>query len=294
MDRIDLLVSVAGWEQRFELGVCQDVDRWPIDAIMLFVFDEYREETKSARETVAAKARERDLRYAEISVSREPRLLWQSIRDALGEHIVGKSVLVNISTMPREAIWWTFLRLETLGCRVQYVYYRPREYTRAWLTRDTGQPRLLYQLSGISALGKSSCLLLLTGFDADRAAHMIEYFEPAKVILGIQDGSQFENNIRNLEQSRALRGRAHGVETFSLDAAASDHGLSAIEAAIGPILSQFDIVAASLGPKISAVALYQLQRRHEEIALAYAPSKRFNPSYSIGIGSFLHGELSAT
>ena len=188
-------------------------------------------------------------------------------------------------------MWWTCLRLENLGARFSYVYYKPGGYASDWLTRDTGQPRLVYQLSGISSLGKPTCLLLLTGFDMARAIQIIEFFEPALVIVGVQIVTQFENHTKIIKQSDSLRQRAREVRVFELDAMADDRGLVAMENATVGVRSEFNVVGASLGPKVSALALYQLARTHKEIALAYAPSREFNPHYSFGIGDMVEGTL---
>jgi len=48
---------------------------------------------------------------------------------------------------------------------------------------------------------------------------------------------------------------------------------------------------ASLGPKLSAVALYRLHKKYPQTGLVYAPAKEFNPQYSYGITESIIGEL---
>lgn len=292
MEKIDLLISVAGWEERFSVGVCRDLRRFLVSTVLLFVFEDYKDLTADSRHSVEALASSLNTKYEEVEVTREPLELWERIHETLGEFLRGKSVLINLSTMPREVLWWTCFRLETCGCRISYVYYKPQSYASDWLTRETGQPRLLYQLSGVSSLGKPTCLLLMTGFDADRAAQIIEYFEPGLVILGSQVGTQFENEARNIQHNEVLLNRAREVRRFQLDAMSDDRGLSAMEEAILNIRSEYNIIGASLGPKVSALALYQLQRKFPEIALTYAPSREFNTQYSVGTGEALEGTFS--
>jgi hypothetical protein len=64
-----------------------------------------------------------------------------------------------------------------------------------------------------------------------------------------------------------------------------------MDEAVFAALSDYNVVGTSLGPKVSALALYQLARKYKEIALAYAPSREFNPQYSSGIGEMLEGVL---
>jgi hypothetical protein len=291
MRKYDLIISVAGWEDRFSAGLCRDMNRVSASRILLFVFNEYSQITVEKRDVVEKEALSLKVKYEEVNVEREPLELWKMIQESFSESLRGKSVLLNLSTMPREVIWWTCLRLEALECRISYSYYKPDRYA-SWLTLDTRQPRLLYQLSGLSSLGRPTCLLLLTGFDVDRAMHIIEYFEPVRVILGIQVGNQFENEARNIQKIRVLQERRREVLSFQLDAMSEDRGFAAMESAILQIHSDYNIIGASLGPKVSAIALYKLQRKYREIALAYAPSSQFNTEYSIGIGDMLEGNLS--
>ena len=86
---------------------------------------------------------------------------------------------------------------------IQYVYYFPASYATEWLSRDTDRPRLVYQHSGISELGRDTCLLLLSGFDTDRAAQLLQFFERAAVVVGIQKG--------DLEYSRGIGESLGGV-----------------------------------------------------------------------------------
>jgi hypothetical protein len=288
--KIDDVIAVAGWEERFAKGLHLDVTANRPTHVFLFVFEEYLSQTDTSRKEISKFAEDNSVRYTEIPVRRDPRALWNKIRDTFStDHWSGRSVLVDITTMPREVIWWTFSRLRAANCSVSYIYYRPTGYARDWLTRDTDQPRLVYQHSGVSVFGRPTCLLLMSGFDTDRAAQLIQFFEPAKVLIGVQVGTQHDNQTKNVERTKKLLERKSDINFFDVDAFSPDHGLAEIDSAIDPYVTNFNIVAASLGPKPSAVALYFLQRKHTDIALAYAPSKEFNMAYSGGIGEPLHG-----
>ena len=80
---------------------------------------------------------------------------------------------------------------------------------------------------------------------------------------------------------------------FEVNAYSADHGLACILEKIKPYLENSNIVASSLGPKPSAVALFNLASAYPAIALAYAPAKEYNLLYSSGIGECLRGSLTA-
>jgi len=292
MSKIDDVIAVAGWEERFAKGLRLDVESNAPTRLLLFAFEEYLNQTESSRKEASKFAEEKGVQYTEIPVRRDPRALWSRIRDTFSAAVwAQRSVLVDITTMPREVIWWTFSHLEAANCSVNYIYYRPTGYSSEWLTRDTDQPRLVYQHSGVSDFGRPTCLLLMSGFDTDRAAQLIQFFEPSAVLIGLQVGTQHDNQRKNVEPTRKLLERKSDIKFFDVDAFSPDHGLAEIDRAITAYVGKFNIVAASLGPKPSAVALYFLQRKHSDIALAYAPSRQFNMSYSGGIGQALYGVL---
>ena len=292
MQKIDAIVAVAGWEERFTEGLKRDLDLYAPSDLFLFRFEEYGSLTASHRNDISDFAGTKNVRVSEISVKREPAKLWETIKKTFTPNWwTGRSVLVDISTMPREVIWWVFSSLRHAGSRIRYVYYRPNQYASLWLTRDTEQPRLVYQHSGVAEFGLETCLLLISGFDVERAAQLVRFFEPKQIVIGLQSGDQFENKSRNIETTKKALDRITNIEFFDMNSYSQDHGLSEIQVAINPFLKKYNIVAASLGPKPSAVALYRLHLKNPEIALSYAPSRQFNPEYSKGIQDAIIGAL---
>ena len=292
MSKADAIICVAGWEERFVQGITQDLATFRPDRVAMLIFSEYAEVTAANRETVQKAAAERGCIWEEVILRREPKETWTNLRTYFSDETwKGRDVLLDITTMPRETIWWTVGFLLENGCRIEVVYHQASSYSKDWLTRDTDEPRLLYQYSGIAKLGKPTCLLLLNGFDTDRALQIIQYFEPALILLGIQVGSQFGNEEKNAIPGERIRQQMRAVKTFSVDAYSPDFGHADILGAVLPVLDDFNVVAASLGPKTSAISLFRLVQQYPQIALAYAPSREFNMEYSEGIGAALSGSL---
>lgn len=290
VSEIDVVVVVAGWEERFLKGLERDIATHQPRRIILLNFEEYVEMTRHNREILGRELESKDIVLQEATLRREPKEIWKTLRATFSDtNLVGKSVLLDISTMPREVIWWSLKFLQVGECKVEFVYHRPGSYSSEWLTRDTGEPRLVYQCSGIARLGQPTGLLLLSGFDFDRAWRLIQYFEPSVILLGIQSGHQFDNKVKNIDPSRALSRRTSLAKTFDVDAYGADWGFQSTLEAVHPHLKTHNIIAASLGPKVSAMSLFRLQSVYPEIALSYAPSRQFNPAYSHGIGTSVEG-----
>lgn len=292
MRSVDAVIAVAGWEDRFQLGLQRDLESRLPSELLIITFEEYSGITRAGRERVSRIADDLGISRREVIVNRDRRVLFGKLQEtfALPEWS-GRSVLVDISTMPREVIWWICSALKSVQSELQYVYHRPQIYPSDWITRDTDSPRLVYQHSGVSAFGKETALLLLSGFDLGRALQLIQFFEPKLISIGLQAGAQFDNSTRNVEPTKRELAQIPNTEFFELDSFAPDRGYSVLSDTVQKLCSGYNLVAASLGPKPSAISLYQAHRAHPEMALAYAPSRQFNLQYSSGIGTALEGSI---
>ena len=87
------------------------------------------------------------------------------------------------------------------------------------------------------------------------------------------------------------RGGGGRYETFGIDAFAKDHGYLAFEELLQEVVSEYNVILGSLGPKLSAVALYRIRQRWPQIALVFAPANEFNMGYLHGIRSSFEGRL---
>lgn len=289
------LITCASWEERFLLGLPRLLECRHHNQALILYSDEYAERTASARgkaERICKSsgiAPRQDLIY-----SGSPERTWKETLSPFFSSVnEGSRVLVDISTMPREIIWQTFWFLEFRKCHVDYVYNRPGGYGD-WLSRDPESPRLVYKMSGLSRIGSRTALLILAGYDVDRVKHLVNRFEPAITLLGLQKDSVDEANKERMEAQQKAFSDSTAATQFWLDAYSGDHGQEDIAKVIAPYVGKYNILMASMGPKLSAVALYELHRKNESLGLVYLPSREFNPAYSHGIGESIWGSLPAT
>jgi hypothetical protein len=288
MRSTDLMITVASWEERCWLGFQRDMEKFNPTRIRLYFFKEYTDVTAANRQKIIAYCSEKGIAVESYKLTFEnPAASWHTLYDTLTDTaLAGKRVVIDITTMPRETIWTVLNLLEEVGAIIEYVYHQPERYNDEWLSRDPGRPRLVYKLAGEAKLGKPTYLLILTGYDLARVKQLITFFEPRQTWLGVQVGNPkwkaaYEDEF----------GTPPGIELFDVDAYQKDRGFSAIEKQLHPHLNDANIVMSSLGPKLSAIALYQLHKKYPETALAYAPSNEVNPQYSVGIGERFLGRI---
>lgn len=288
----ELLISVASWEDRFELGCKRLLEAHRYSRVLIYYSDEYAEWTRESRAQVQRLCISEKVEYSEeLLYGTDPSRTWrETLESSVGQLQEGTSALVDLSTMPREIIWQTFWFLQYRKCAIRYVYHRPGKYGE-WLSRDPDRPRLVYKMSGISRIGSRTALLVLAGYDVDRVRHLVDTFEPELTLLGLQkDSVAPENKERMMEQSEAFKDNK-SVHQFWLDAYSVDHGHGVVASELQRVCQTHNVIMASMGPKLSAVSLYRLHRQHDTLGLVYLPSREFNRDYSKGIGESIYGEL---
>lgn len=293
MSEIRIVLTCASWEDRFRLGFERNLTAEHADRAIVYFYDKFASWTQANRDTVKALCAAKQVEFFEKELFvDDPAVNWRQLQADVAQ-LVGENaqVRVDISTMPRELIWTAFWSLETIVATVRYIYHLPSQYNSEWLSRDPGRPRLVYKLSGVSQLSRRTALVVVTGYDSQRTGQLIRFYEPATTLVGLQIGDMNKGNHDRMQEQRKQFGGDSSIQVFDVDAFAPDHGLNVLGQKIQGILASHNVIVSSLGPKLSAVSLYQLHRRHPEIGIAYAPSGEFNRDYSSGIGQTFTGQL---
>lgn len=283
---IMIIISVASWEERFVKGAEHLIDTMSPNKIVILYLQEFSERTANNRKLVSqfAIARRIEIREVEIQFSTSIQC-WSRLAKFLPEIIEhGSEVAFDISTSPREVLWYTLHILDVLECQARWVYHRPLSYGDEWLSRNALSPRLLLKRSGIALPGRKTCLIALAGFDSERLAQLIERFEPARCFIGRQTGTQLNNDVRNAASDEVFANQKE-IEIFDFNCydtspEAHKYLLSKIP---DEIWECYNVIGASLGPKPSAITMFDLTNIRPEIGLVYVPSGEYSANYSIGI-----------
>ena len=287
------LIMFASWEDRFPLGFTKDVQGSSIASVLVYFFSQFDSLTEANRKNVSRQCELRNIRYSDVQLGALcPAGNWRKILESLDSDVhEGEPVVVDISTMPREIIWYVLWMLERRSIATRYVYHSPESYAQTWLSRDPRAPRLVYKLSGLAYPGAKTALLVTAGFDYERTKRLIDWYEPGKLIVGVQSPSIFPQND-HVEQNYVGRlERESDVVIFQVDAFSEGRGIKEIREQLDTLDGSYNIVMSSLGPKLTSVTLYRLQRMREEIGLVYAPSREYNEEYSCGLGRSYEGSL---
>jgi hypothetical protein len=280
--KIDTVICVLGWEDRFLGGMEIIFQKNDVKNLILISFEDYASmgEAEQHREILKKSAEEKNVRVIPIQLVYSDSIgNWKILDNFFMENSLGEEVLVNITTFPRETIWTLLFFLKKVVSHVNYIYFKPIDYNKSWLTKNHKHPRLLFKHSGVFDLNKKLVLFIITGFDNNRLETIVEFYEPEEVVMFFQEGNQFDNQLRNIG---IINGKNIKVEKVSLNNYDIDGSTEIIQKYVEKYAS-FNIIVSSQGPKTSALSTYKNYLLSEQnIGLAYVPAKDFNISYSKG------------
>lgn len=282
------------WEERSFLGFKKDISLFPIQHVYIirYTVSHYQVGVNSTLASIELYCKKKSINYTYIDLSIDSVNIWNTLYNVINQisNLSTKEIFLDITTMPRNIIWALLFFIKQQNNKIHYIYHQPQKYANEWISKEPDIPRLLFKHSGIMKLGCPIALIILTGFDPERTRQLVNFYEPKFVALGLQTGDQFDNTKRNNEEEHmnACRGLTN-VIPFKMDAYTNDQGFSSIEKQLITLSSNYNIIATSLGPKISALSLYYCYHKNPEIALCYIPCKEYNIKYCEGISNTFNG-----
>ncbi|SDK78123.1 hypothetical protein SAMN05192566_2381 [Methylophilus rhizosphaerae] len=101
------------------------------------------------------------------------------------------------------------------------------------------------------------------------------------MLIGHQIGDQLENKVRNVFGVEEPTEADMFFDFNCFDP--SDQSVQLLREKIEPITKSHNVLAASLGPKPSALILFKLTELIPEIGLVYIAANDYNIEYSSGI-----------
>lgn len=300
MSSREILISTASWEERFVKGTERLVAEHHFSSVLCFWFKEFDERTQEARR-----------KFRDIVAPMEPHLVplpmyatgeegaprktpayatvWVDIWKALEN--VGESCdsfVLDITTMPREALWITLDLLTEARIPGKIVYHRALAHGE-WCGSEPEPPHIVPKLGGEPSLERPTSLMIVSGYDEDRSEQFIASFEPDETLIMFQDSSPTgtidENRAKSDERHKKRFGnRGKAIKLRGVNCYTPDWGFALMMAAAREVGRNSNLILASLGPKTSAVSLYRVHCNLAESCLIYAPCRNYNPEYSEGIG----------
>ncbi|WP_146232649.1 hypothetical protein [Pseudomonas protegens] len=276
-----ILITSMGWEPRFLSGVDDILSTYRPDKVLVFNPSTFFTEITVENKIVLSQSLDvLNVQYEYFEFRSDNHVeVWNVALNVLGNLTGDSEIVLDITTMPRYLIWACLHSLESVKVKFRCVYYPPESYGE-WLSAETGKPQMVFRHSGIAYPDLPTALILFSGFDVSRAQNFVDFFEPKKVLLVTQQGTQLDNSERCISQ---LSGGAE-IDLIKLDAYSDPVKLkNEIREAVSKDIDSYNFIATSVGPRPSIIALYLLNREESSVGLVHANAHQYNQNYSYGV-----------
>lgn len=202
---------------------------------------------------------------------------WKLLYRVFNNNIKG-NVLLNISTMPRNIIYYSLHFLDNFNYKYNVIYYNAIKHDSG-LTQSPLIPSLILQHSGIFYSNKKTLLVVSLGYDEKRIYQVYNHFEPKKIVILSENKhkSSIDKDVNfqftDIEEKDIIK-----INSFE-----KNNIFDKLESIITPLHKEYNIILCSLGPKISSLEFYMYNKKYPETALCYVSLKEYSTEYSKGV-----------
>ena len=284
---VDLFIGSASFEGRCR-SVMQNVDSGRIKRALVAV-----------NRTFGSRLDENEGWFGEVLGDRIERLdvfshdpvstllnVQRSVRRLL--ELNTRSVIVDITTFTRESLIMLVHALNQhrmRDTRITFIYATASEYSigslpdsSRWLSAGVRHVWPVLGFTGQMIPSRDTHMIIMVGFEDERALELIRWCEPTHVSLGICDPTEPDmqsHHATNEQRLFRLRSILPNVSEFRFPG----YDASATEAALKARIGQFrdcNVVIAPMNTKISTMGAAFLAFRDQSIQLCYANPYFYN------------------
>jgi hypothetical protein len=269
-------ITFASWEERFLLSFKKDIEDNEFERIIMFNFSNGHH--LNIQNEIINEVKKIDKKIEIINLLFNDDIAnWKLLKHEVFNKPFN-NVLLNISTMPRNIIYYLLHFLKEFNLNYNSIYYKSLTHSST-LTKNPLNPSLILQHSGIFDLEKPTLLIVCVGYDEKRVFQLYNYFEPKDTILLTEEKHQTEVNL-NPKFDFCLISEKKEYLINSFDKKSIYNKLKQIYEAKN---SEYNILICSLGPKISTIDFFEFQVNHPNCGLVYIASKDYSLDYSNGV-----------
>lgn len=192
-------------------------------------------------------------------------------------------LLVIIKILSSERLRETCIKL--LYCpSSRYSSFEEGDGTLPWLSKGIRNIRSVVGYAGDMSPIKKTLLIVLVGFEFERAQLLIESFEPNALYLGVAspDNSHNESLGRiNEKNFNKLLERNSLANRFNFSCKDISQNIPQLSHIIDNNKENYNIVISPMNNKLSTLSVAAVAMRYPEVQICYAPANQYNiESYS--------------
>lgn len=282
----DMLICCASFEKRC-LTVVSSMNLRMIDSALVCRYSGYSElsETNNnmLHEILTNKAKD-------VSLDKDnPLTIYDTLYDVVLESRP-KSIMLDITTFTRETILIILMLLKQdvfKGIDVTLSYVPADWYSEfakdnvndIWLSKGVNGVRTILGYAGSYTSLKKTLLIVLVGFEKERAEILINGFEADKLYLGCVPPQESYNealskiNIANF--TRLIRNVGE-CNTFEFSCRYLDRTYDILKDIIEANKEEYNIIISPMNNKLSTLAVANIAFEYPDVQVCYASTNQYN------------------
>lgn len=282
----DLLICSASFENRC-LAVASSIDLSMIDKALICRYSRYAELSEGnntkLHEIFGEKAKG-------VSFDKDaPLAIYDTLYDTIIE-CHPKSVIIDISTFTRETILIFLMLLKQdvfLDIDVTLGYVPADRYSDSyknnvndiWLSKGVSDIRTVLGYAGSYTSLKKTLLIVLVGFEKERAEILINSFEADKLYLGCvppQESHNDELSVINKTNFDRLVSIVGECCVFEFSCRYLQQTYNTIKDIIEKNKEDYNIIISPMNNKLSTLAVANVAFEYPDVQVCYASTNQYN------------------
>ncbi len=285
----EVFICCASFEQRC-LSIAQKVDTSVIKRAIICTFDDSCPYVENNLKSLCELFRENG---KVITLKKDsPLENYDKLYDIL-QSLKGYKTIIDISTFTREMFLICFQLFKQLDFNREQISicYNPSsvysnitnldDFDKIWLSKGVNEIRSILGFSGSPSTIKRNLLIVLAGFEMERAQILIDSFEPAVLYLG-KAPAKFSNSVElsKINDANVSRLLAVYPNAFPFEFSCVDLGLTIdqITKIIEQNQEQYNIIISPMNNKVSTLAVASIAFKYPDIQICYASANMYNIS----------------
>lgn len=285
----EVFICCASFEQRC-LSIARKVDTSVIKRAIICSFDDKCPSVENNRNSLCDFFGEKG---TVVTLKKDsPLENYDKLYDVL-KSLVGFKTIIDISTFTREMFLICFRLFKQLEFNRDLIRicYNPSsvysnitnsdDFDKMWLSKGVNEIRSILGFSGSPSAIKKNLLIVLAGFETERAQILIDNFEPAALYLG-KAPADFSNSVELSKINDVNVSRLLSVypDAFQFEFSCVDLGLTIdqITKIIEQNQEQYNIIISPMNNKVSTLAVASIAFKYPDIQICYASANMYNIS----------------
>lgn len=285
-DHYDMLICCSSFEKRC-LALASSIRSENIDTALVCRYVEPAQLSLENHKKLMGMLKDKAI---ETSFDKDnPLAIYDTLHDAIRQRNP-KSILFDISTFTRESILIALMlfRQESF-CDIKVIFgYVPADrYSLAnkddineiWLSKGVNEIRTVLGYAGSYSSLKKTLLVVLVGFEMERANILISNFEADKLYLGSvppEESYSAELSKINKDNFRRLVSLVGVCNTFEFSCRDLQQTQNVLKQIIEDNQDNYNIIISPMNNKISTLAVANVAFEYPDVQICYASTNQYN------------------